>query len=73
MLSISTWVHVTRTSPALRRGGDTEAKAAEGEKGNATPDLLLKYPNETFATNARKQLKHLQYTSETLVKTPGNA
>ena len=25
-------------------------EAAEGEEGDATPDLLLKHPNKTFAT-----------------------
>jgi hypothetical protein len=33
----------------------------------------LKHPNETFVTYAQKQLKHLQHTSETLVKIPENA
>jgi hypothetical protein len=47
--------------------------AAEGEEGDATSDLLLKHLNETFATYVRKQLKHLQRMSETLVKMPENA
>jgi hypothetical protein len=51
----------------LRRE-DIEAKATEGDEGDATPNLLLKHPNETFATYVRKELKHLQHTSETLEK-----
>ena len=37
---------------------------AKGEERDATPDLLLKHPNKTFATYVRKQLKYLQHTSE---------
>ena len=48
-------------------------EAAESEEGDATPDLLLKDQNKTFATYVRKQLKDLQHTSETLIKTPENA
>jgi biotin operon repressor len=33
----------------------------------------LKHPNETFAIYVLKQLKHMQHTSETLVKTLENA
>jgi hypothetical protein len=35
----------------------------------ATLDLLLKHPDKTLITYVRKQLKHLEYTSETLAKT----
>jgi hypothetical protein len=52
----------SRTSPASRRegGGDRclagvrrrrhRCEAAEGEEGDATPDLLLKYSDTTLAT-----------------------
>jgi hypothetical protein len=47
--------------------------AVQDEEGDATLDLLLTHLNKTFATYVRKQLKHLQRTSETIVKTPKNA
>jgi hypothetical protein len=34
----------------------------------ATPDLLLQHLDKTLATYVRKQLKHLEHTSKTLVK-----
>jgi hypothetical protein len=40
---------------------------------DATPDLLLKHPNTTIATNIRRQMKHLRHASEILEKkTPEN-
>jgi hypothetical protein len=45
---------------------------AEGDERDATLNLFLKHPNETFATYIQKQLKHLQHTSKTLVKTSKN-
>jgi hypothetical protein len=50
-----------------------QGEATECEKRDATFNLLLKHQNKTFATYACKQLKHLQRTSETLVKTHENA
>jgi hypothetical protein len=47
-------------------------EAAEGEEGDATPNLLLKHPNTTLAIYARRQMKHLKRASETLAKTPKN-
>jgi hypothetical protein len=44
----------------------------EAEERDATLNLFLKHPNETFATYIQKQLKHLQHTSKTLIKTPEN-
>jgi hypothetical protein len=38
-----------------------------------TPDLLLKYPDETFATCVWRKIKHLKHVSETFAKTPKNA
>jgi hypothetical protein len=58
-----------RTSPTSRRGGRKHrGEAVEGEKGEVTPDLLLKHPNETFTTYVWRQMKHLKHTSETLAK-----
>ena len=42
-------------------------KAVEGEEGDATLDLLLKQPYETFATYIWRQMKHFKHASETLV------
>jgi hypothetical protein len=56
----------TRQQKARRRHQD---KAAEGEERNATPDLLLTHPNAIFATNKRRQMKHLKLVSRTLAKT----
>jgi hypothetical protein len=38
----------------------------------AKPDLLLIHLNETIVTYVYKQMKHLQFMSETLAKTPKN-
>jgi hypothetical protein len=57
----------------LRKRRRHRGEATEGEEGDATPDLLLKHSNETFATYVRKQLKHLQHMCETLVKASENA
>jgi hypothetical protein len=38
----------------------------------ATPDLFLKFPNETPANIRTKQLKHSKHAYETLTKTPKN-
>jgi uncharacterized protein YaeQ len=42
--------------------------AVVGGSSAATPDLLLKHPNETFYNMLLRQMKHLKYASETLAK-----
>jgi hypothetical protein len=61
--------NITSIEKRRRHQGET----AEDGEGDVIPDLLLKHPNEIFATYIRKQLKHLQHKSETHVKTPENA
>jgi hypothetical protein len=56
--------------PTLGRGGDTEARQQKGNEGDATPDLLLKNPGETFVTYIWRQMKDLKHTSKTLAEEP---
>ena len=47
-----------------------QGKIAEGEEGDATPDLLLKHQGKTFAIYIWRQMKHLKHASETLAEEP---
>jgi hypothetical protein len=44
-------------------------EAAEGEGGDATPDLLFKHSDATLVICVRRQTKHLKHASKTLTKT----
>jgi hypothetical protein len=39
-----------------------------GEEGDATPDLLLRYPDAILAKYKKRQIKHLKYVFKTLKK-----
>jgi hypothetical protein len=70
-------IHAVRPHTGPRRPNITSiekrrhrGETAEDEEGDATSNLLFKHPNKAFSIYIRKQLKHLQHTSETLIKTP---
>jgi hypothetical protein len=48
--------------------GAPQQVAAAGESPAATPNLLLKHPDETFIKYVIRQMKHLKYASQTLEK-----
>jgi hypothetical protein len=54
-----------RQEKVRRHQGET----AKGREVDATPDLLLKYPDAILTTYKRRQMKHLKYVFGTLAKT----
>jgi hypothetical protein len=53
---------------ARRRRRRHRGEAGEDEVGDATPGLLLKHVDKTFATYIRRKMKHLKHASETLIE-----